>query len=151
MGRTMGKMWARVFSSMDHVLFLDDDRERHARFRLRMGALGYPRRYHLHYVFTAADAIAALQEHEGEIAHAFLDHDLCEDDHWVVPGAPSKVPTGMMVVDHIVTMRQPPSRVTVHSFNYHAALEMCSRLARLPSMTIQRIPFTELLDQLDPL
>jgi hypothetical protein len=55
---------------MEHVLFLDDDHERHARFRLRMGALGHHRRYQLLYMFTAADAIAALRAHEGEIAHA---------------------------------------------------------------------------------
>jgi len=138
-------------SSMDCVLFLDDDQRRHARFRLRMGALGHHLRHQLLYVFTAADAIAALRAYEGEITHAFLDHDLCVDDQLVVPGAPSKVPTGMAVVDHIVTMRQPPPKVTVHSFNYLAALEMCARLSRLPSVAIQHIPFTELLDQLDPL
>ncbi|HMG22462.1 MAG TPA: cyclic-phosphate processing receiver domain-containing protein [Kofleriaceae bacterium] len=133
---------------MDHLLFLDDDRDRHAHFRARVEALGYRERHRLIYVFTAAEAISALQDHEGEIAQAFLDHDLCEDDHWVVPGAPSRVPTGMAVVDHIVTMRRPPPVITVHSFNYQAALAMCARLAALPRVAVKRIPFSQLLCQL---
>jgi Cyclic-phosphate processing Receiver domain len=133
---------------MDCVLFLDDDRDRHARFRARVDALGYGARHRLLYVFTAADAIGALREHEGEISQVFLDHDLCEEDHWVVPGEPSKVPTGMAVVNHIMTMRRPPAVVTVHSFNERAAIEMCARLAVLPSVAVKRIPFFQLLERL---
>lgn len=133
---------------MDYVLFLDDDPARHAHFRARMEVLGYRQRHRLIYVFNAADAIDALRAHEGEIAQAFLDHDLCEQDHWVAPGAPSKVPTGMVVVDHIMTMRRPPAQITVHSFNYRAAVEMCARLSALPRVAVKRIPFTELLGQL---
>jgi hypothetical protein len=133
---------------MDYVLFLDDDRARHAHFRARVEALGYARRHRVIYVFTAADAIDALRTHEGQIHTAFLDHDLCVDDHWVAPGAPSKVPTGMVVVDHIVTMRQPPGAVTVHSFNHHAAVAMCARLAALDGIAVKYIPFDQLLGQL---
>lgn len=133
---------------MNYVLFLDDDRQRHAHFRARIEALGYPRRHRLLYVFTAADAIDALRVHEGEISTAFLDHDLCEEDHWVLPGAPSKAPTGMVVVDHIVTMRQPPPAITVHSFNHHAAVAMCTRLSALRGVSVQYIPFDALLGQL---
>jgi len=133
---------------MDYLLFLDDDRDRHAQFRARVEALGYRERHRLIYVFTAAEAIRVLRDHEGEIAQVFLDHDLCEDDHWVVPGAPSRVPTGMAVVDHIVTMRRLPPVITVHSFNYPAAVEMCARLSALPGVAVKRIPFLQLLDQL---
>lgn len=133
---------------MDYVLFLDDDRERHTHFRAWVEVLGYAHRHRLIYVFTAADAIDALRTHEGEISTAFLDHDLCEDDHWVAPGAPSKVPTGMVVVDHIVTMRQPPSAITVHSFNYHAAVAMCARLSALRGIAVKHVPFNLLLGQL---
>ena len=133
---------------MNYVLFLDDDRVRHARFRARIEVVGYARGHQLLYVFTAADAIDALRAHEGRIATAFLDHDLCEDDHWVLPGAPSKVPTGMAVVEHIVTMRKPPGVITVHSFNYQAALVMCARLSTLPLVAVQHIPFSQLLDRL---
>jgi hypothetical protein len=133
---------------MNYVLFLDDDRARHAHFRARVEALGYARRHHLLYVFTAADAIEALRTHEGAISNAYLDHDLCEEDHWILPGVPSKVPTGMVVVDHIVTMRQPPPAITVHSFNHHAAVAMCARLSALRGVAVQYVPFDELLGQL---
>jgi hypothetical protein len=133
---------------MTYALFLDDDRVRHAHFRARVEAAGFSRRHRLLYVFTAADAIDALRTHEGEISTAFLDHDLCEDDHWVLPGAPSKVPTGMAVVDHIVTMHRPPAAVTVHSFNHHAAVAMCARLSALRGVTVQYVPFDALLGQI---
>lgn len=133
---------------MDYLLFLDDDHARHAHFRARIEAVGYARERHLLYVFTAAEAIAALQAHEGEISEAFLDHDLSEDDHWVAPGAASKVPTGMVVVDHIIRMTRPPRRITVHSFNGPAAVAMCARLALLPSVAVRYVPFTQLLGRL---
>ena len=132
---------------MDYVLFLDDDHDRHASFRARIEALGYAGRRRLLYVFTAAEAIEALQAHDGEVG-SVPDHDLCEDDHWVAPGAPSRVPTGMAVVEHIVTMRKPPAVITVHSFNYQAAVAMCARLSTLPSVAVQHIPFTQLLGRL---
>jgi hypothetical protein len=133
---------------MNYVLFLDDDRWRHDRFRTRVEALGYARRHRLLYVFTAADAIEALQTHEGAISAAFLDHDLCVEDHWVLPGAPSKVPTGMAVVEHIVTMSKPPPAITVHSLNHHAAFAMCARLSALRGVSALYVPFDELLGQL---
>jgi hypothetical protein len=132
---------------MAYALFLDDDHDRHAHFRLFVASRGFLEHQVLH-VYTAADAIAALRTYEGEITEAFLDHDLCEDDHWVAPGAPSKVPTGMAVVDHITTMRRPPGRVTVHSFNQLAAVEMCARLAAVKTITVERIPFPLLLGRL---
>ncbi|TMQ07463.1 MAG: hypothetical protein E6J90_26375 [Deltaproteobacteria bacterium] len=132
---------------MTYALFLDDDHGRHAHFRACVAARGARDRQVL-YVYTAADAIAALRTYEGEIMEAFLDHDLCEDDHWVAPGAPSKVPTGMVVVDHIITMRRPPARVTVHSFNDVAAAEMCARLAAVQTIAVERVPFHQLLTRL---
>ncbi len=130
------------------VLFLDDDHDRHRRFRTCVEALGYVDRYRLIYVFTAGDAIQALRDHEGEIAHAFLDHDLSDDDLCVAVGEATRVPTGMAVVDHIVTMRRPPDAVTVHSLNYNAAIEMCARLAALPAVAVKQIPFSQLLSVL---
>lgn len=130
------------------LLFLDDDLDRHWRFRTRVYELGYVERYRMIYVFTADEAIQALREHEGEIALAFLDHDLSEDDICVAPGAPTKVPTGMAVVDHIVTMQRPPASVTVHSLNHDAAIEMCARLETLRTIAVKRVPFSLLLSQL---
>ena len=133
---------------MAYGLFLDDDHQRHAHFRARVEVLGDLGHERILYVFSAAEAIEALREHEGEIAEAFLDHDLCAEDHWVAPGAPSKVPTGMAVVDHIVTMRRPPAVITVHSFNHDAALVMCSRLAALGAVAVKYVPFHLLLGRL---
>lgn len=130
------------------MLFLDDDHVRHAHFRARIEALGHDRKRRWLYTFTAAEAIEALRAHDGEIAEAFLDHDLCEADQLVAVGAPSRVPTGMAVVDHIVTMRRPPSRITVHSFNAPAAREMCARLSALPAVAVQYVPFGQLLGRL---
>ena len=78
------------------------------------------------YAFSAAEAIAALDAHTSELVRAFLDHDLSIDDVLVEVGAPSKVPTGMAVVDHIVAMPRPPAAVVVHSLNEAAAIEMCA-------------------------
>jgi hypothetical protein len=133
---------------MAYVLFLDDDHHRHAHFRACVETRGYRRDHQLLYVFTAAAAIDALRTYEGEITEAFLDHDLCVEDQWVAPGAPSKVPTGMAVVDYITTMRLPPRRITVHSFNHDAAIEMCARLAVIKTIAVERIPFHELLERL---
>lgn len=133
---------------MAYGLFLDDDPDRHAHFRARVEALrhlGYDR---ILYVFSAAEAIDALRTYDGEIAEAFLDHDLCVEDHWVAPGAPSKVPTGMAVVDYILTMRRPPAVITVHSFNYEAAVVMCERLAALGTVSAKHVPFHQLLGRL---
>jgi hypothetical protein len=135
---------------MAYVLFLDDDHDRHAHFRACVQARGATADRQILYVFTAAAAIEALRTYEGEIMEAFLDHDLCVADQWVAPGAPSQVPTGMAVVDHIIGMRRPPARITVHSFNYDAAVEMCARLAAVPSIAVERVPFTQLLVRLAP-
>src|ERR1700755_1416658 len=127
------------------VLFLDDDHERHRQFRTRTHALGYGTKYKMLYVHSAAEAIEALQAHEGDLIRAFLDHDLSEADIMVPVGAPSKVPTGMTVVDHILTMRRPPVAVTVHSYNQPAAVEMCARLNELGTIDVRSIPYSTLL------
>jgi CheY-like chemotaxis protein len=134
---------------MPSILFLDDDQVRHSHFRTRIDGHGHSQRYQMIYVHSAAEAIDALKRHEGDIVHASLDHDLCEEDVLVAVGAPSKVPTGMAVVDHILTMRQPPAKVVVHSYNTDAAIEMCSRLRRHGSIDVQRIPFSEMIGLLD--
>lgn len=127
------------------LLFLDDDHSRHAQFRERADELGYGAKYKMIYVHTAAEAIEALQAHEGELIQAFLDHDLSEDDIMVAVGGSSKVPTGMAVVDHILTMKRPPVSVTVHSYNGPAAVEMCARLSELGTIDVRRVPFASLL------
>jgi CheY-like chemotaxis protein len=138
----------RYDRAMPCVLFLDDDHERHRQFRMRVEQLGYRARYLMLYVFSAGEAIQALRDHEGEIVQAFLDHDLSLDDLCVAVGAPTRVPTGMTVVDHIVTMRAPPGSIVVHSLNHSAAVEMCARLAALGTVAVRQVPFTLMLSQL---
>lgn len=130
----------------DKILFLDDDHERHREFRSRALALGYGVKYHLVQVFTAKDAIKELEK--GDVIQAFLDHDLSEDDILCEVGKPTLAPTGMVVVDHIVTMTNPPGSVVVHSLNYDAAVEMTTRLAAMRTILVSRIPFHVLLLQL---
>lgn len=138
----------RYAGGMPCVLFLDDDHQRHGLFRAHVEHRGYPRRFHMLYAFTAAEAIQALREHEGDVLQAFLDHDLSEDDILVAVGAPTKVPTGMTVVDHILQMARPPTSVVVHSYNHAAAVEMCARLTALGTIDVRRIPFAQMLLQL---
>jgi hypothetical protein len=66
----------------------------------------------------------------------------------VAVGGPSQVPTGMTVVDHILTMKRPPVAVTVHSYNGPAAAEMCTRLSGLGTIDVRRVPFSSLLSKL---
>jgi len=133
---------------MPCVLFLDDDHERHHQFRERMTALGCAARYELVYVHTASDAIRALDARAGDIAYAFLDHDLSEADILVEVGAPTQVPTGMAVVEHILTMAQPPRAVVVHKYNFDAAHAMCARLQPHAAIAVKRIPFAHMITQL---
>ncbi len=134
---------------MGWILFLDDDHERHRRFRARIEQGELIAHDRVRYVHSAAEAIDALETHGGEIDQAFLDHDLSEADILVAVGAPSQVPTGMAVVDHILTMSRPPASVVVHSYNHDAAVEMCARLGTRAVIAVQRIPFSELLALLE--
>jgi predicted O-methyltransferase YrrM len=134
---------------MSWILFLDDDHDRHRRFRACVEARELIAHDRVLYVHSAAEAIAALDRHAGEIDQAFLDHDLCEADILVEVGAPSQEPTGMAVVDHILTMARPPASLVVHSYNYAAAVEMCARLKTRPGIAARRIPFSQLLARLD--
>lgn len=113
-----------------------------------MDALGCAAQYELVYVHTAAEAIHAIETRAGDVAHAFLDHDLSEDDILVAVGAPTQVPSGMTVVEHILGMTRPPACVVVHSYNQDAAVEMCARLGRLGSITVKRVPFAHMITQL---
>jgi len=121
---------------MKQILFLDDDHERHHTFRARTKALGYHDRFQIVQVFTSADAIQHLRDRAGTIEQVFLDHDLSCDD------------VGMKVVDHICTMQTPPPIVTVHSVNDVRSVEMCTRLAELRTILVQRVPFPQLIEQM---
>lgn len=106
------------------ILFLDDMNERHEAFQKTVGVP-------VDHVFTAAWAIKMLKEEKYD--QVFLDHDLSIDDILVAPGEPTKEPTGMDVVDHILTMEEPPAEVVVHSANPAAADRMGQKLREHPA------------------
>lgn len=125
------------------VLFLDDMLARHKAF---MANTPVDQELNVHACFTAADAIRDLQD-PSDIDQVFLDHDLSEDDIMSVPGAPTKVATGMAVVDHIMTMATPPREIFVHTCNPAAAVAMVQRLAGHPARPIVRaLPFPQLIN-----
>ncbi len=95
------------------VLFLNDMETRHKAFK---HALRFRHDLDFTYVYTALDAINALDAQHFD--QAFLDHDLSIDDIMCEPGDhEATVPTGMAVVDHILTMERPPSMVCVRAYN----------------------------------
>ncbi len=122
--------------SVGGVLFLDDSLDRYEAFVRRA-----PSGAEVVHARDAAEAIRYLEN--SDFDQVFLDHDLCEEE--VGPGQFGNASTGMDVVDHICNMRRPPPSVVVHSMNMPAGEEMCRRLASLRAVTVQRIPFTELL------
>lgn len=128
------------------VLFLDDMKWRHSEFRNRVWNTDDVRVFH---VYTSEDAVILLQRLEFD--QVFLDHDLSEEDIMVDVGVKSSVPTGMAVVDHIMTMENPPQDIIIHSCNGPAAIEMEIRLAGHPAgiKLLRRIPFPHLIQLLE--
>lgn len=124
------------------ALFLDDSEERHRRFLEAVGD-----RLEVRQARSAAEAVSLL---EGWVPdHAFLDHDLSEEDVMAPVGCRSAQPTGMAVVDHILGMERPPPQVTVHSCNAPAAIEMERRLrSHREGIRVSRVPFFLLMDLL---
>lgn len=127
------------------VLFLDDMQWRHREFRRLVERRGDDVRvWHVH---TANEAIELLGR--VSFAQVFLDHDLSEEDVMVQVDAESIVPTGMVVVDHIVDMDKPPPDVIVHSLNGPAREEMVRRLQSCPGVErVRGVPFTDLVVRL---
>ena len=125
------------------ILFLDDMEWRHSEF----SRLAFKRELQVIHARSAAEAIEALGSRKFD--QVFLDHDLSEDDIMIVPGEPSKVPTGMDVVRHIVLMPDPPQDVIVHSCNGPARTEMVRQLEESGRIgRVRGIPFTELIQRL---
>ena len=123
------------------VLFLDDMGWRHSEFTRQTDRRPDVRVWQAH---TAKGAIELLNSQEFD--QVFLDHDLTEDDVMCVVGGPTVAPTGMTVVDHIMTMPAPPREVVVHSCNGPAAAAMHVRLEEHPAgIRVRRVPFPELI------
>jgi CheY-like chemotaxis protein len=119
------------------VLFLDDDRERHRRFREAASGRGW----WVEHVETAPDAIDKLRTYQYDAI--FLDHDLSDEDVMMAPGAASHAPTGMDVVSFLVAKPNNLNRnaqVVVHSLNAPAAEQMMRRLLDA-GLQASRVPF----------
>jgi hypothetical protein len=128
---------------MGRILFLDDMEHRHTEFK-RLAHMIPPHDHEVVQVWTAEQAIKRLKSERFD--QVFLDHDLSHEDIMVEVGAKSKMPTGMTVVDHIMTMQSPPLDVIVHSCNGPAAWQMAYRLAEHPSkIRVRRLAFPDLL------
>lgn len=125
------------------VLFLDDMVWRHKAFKQ---AVGLRDDVEIWQAWSAAGAIKMLSEHWFD--QVFLDHDLSEDDIMVEMGAASTVPTGMDVVEFILTLSKPPGAIVVHSCNTPAAAEMVRRLSNLRDVSVRGISFPDLLRRL---
>lgn len=107
------------------VLFLDDMAWRHSEFAVCLFIRGIER-VQLHRAWTADEAIELLNTVEFD--QVFLDHDLCDDDIMLEVGEKGRERTGMDVVDHILTMQDPPQDIIIHSMNGPARMEMHRRL-----------------------
>lgn len=130
--------------SIQSLLFLDDMAWRHDEFsRITDHVDGT----YVEKAYSAAGAIHLLKTSRFDIV--FLDHDLSEDDSMVGVDQESYVPTGMTVVNHIMTMATPPAQVIVHSCNNPAATRMAETLEKHPAgIWVRRVPFPELLNRL---
>lgn len=127
------------------VLFLDDSEQRHETFaRAMVGG-----RYILLQAITAEQAITLLGG-DARYDVACLDHDLSEEDIMCPPGGPSRVATGMDVVDHIVSMGHDrrPRFVVVHTHNPPAGDEMMRRLGAA-GIPCGRWPFMHMVKIMD--
>lgn len=104
------------------IFFLDDDKERHRRFK--MNRIGMD----ITAVWTYADACVALAETVFDVA--YLDHDLSE---LAAAGKPAKdEKTGTEVAEFIAQLPEDrrPKQVIIHSFNDYGRRRMQTILQR---------------------
>lgn len=125
------------------VLFVDDMDERHRAFEAPLAG-----KVDIVFAHTAAGAIDALNREAFD--QVFLDHDMSEEDIMIEVGGRSVEPTGMAVVEHLLSMADPPKNIVVHSMNEPAAREMERRLVESGRFEdVARIPFHHLLVSLE--
>ena len=117
------------------VLFLDDDAGRHGQFLMQTIGCAVTQ------VWTAPEAIAALDAAEEPFDLASLDHDL-GGRVYVMDGEAGPEGTGLDVARHIAGMEpeRRPRQVVVHSFNPAGAADMTTTL-RAAGVRVQRIMF----------
>lgn len=105
----VGSIPTRATKDCMKIFFLDDDKDRHRKFK--MNRIGMD----ITAVWTYADACAALEKTVFDVAH--LDHDLSEMAAAGKPAPDEK--TGTHVAEFIVSL--PPERrprlIVIHTFN----------------------------------
>lgn len=126
---------------ISNVLFLDDMKERHKAFLNRFGMNDSLR---IWQAYSAKQAIHMIDKAVAEgwrFTQVFLDHDLSLDDIMCQPGGPSKVPTGMDVVDRLVQLPPEcrPNEAFAHTMNEPAAQVMVHKLSDV--MPARWVPF----------
>ena len=120
----------KIDPNVANILFLDDMEDRHKSF---INKYGMDDKLRIFQVRSAAEAIRWIDRFEKNgwrFDQVFLDHDLSLEDIMCPPGGPSKVPTGMDVVDRLcrLSFGDAPREAHVHSLNEPAAREMVRRL-----------------------
>lgn len=118
------------------ILFLDDNEERHKRFRYN--SIGCD----VTHVYSYAEALAALSGDRFD--QVFLDHDLSEVASCGMAGPDEK--TGYHVACIVAEMPEEkrPELAVIHSFNTAGAKRMRAALEGAVKYTIER-PFSERL------
>lgn len=111
------------------ILFLDDDEERHRKYRERSAG------HDVWHVHGAQQAIAALRA-SGPFDVADLDHDL-EGLQMVEPGTPGH---GLDVARFIAENPACARLVVLHTFNEPAAMAMLEALGEAP-VAVAYAPF----------
>lgn len=132
----------QIGPNISDILFLDDMEERHRAFMNKFGMRDGLRIWQARSATEAIDILKKVRDHGRIFAQVFLDHDLSIDDIMCPPGGPSKVPTGMDVVDFIINMdlTDQPREVYAHTLNPPAAQEMVRRLSDANFVT-KWVPF----------
>lgn len=120
----------KIGPDVSDVLFLDDMEERHRTFIRKFGMQDDVRIWQVRSASEAIDTLKKVRDFGRHFAQVFLDHDLSLEDIMCPPGGPSKVPTGMDVVDFILQMKfgEQPRAAIVHSMNEPAAKVMVNKL-----------------------
>lgn len=104
-----GSIPSRATKDCMKILFLDDDKDRHRKFK--MNRIGMD----ITAVWTYADACVALTKTIFD--EAYLDHDLSEMAAAGMPAPGEK--TGTHVAEFIASLPEEkrPKRIIIHSFN----------------------------------
>lgn len=104
-------------------LILDDMESRHIEFIKITQFLDVD----CEHVWNASEAISRLKNKEFDVV--WLDHDL-SDEHYSIEGQANPVNegTGAEVAEFIATMKEPPKRICIHSWNPVGVENMCNIL-----------------------